>query len=286
MGKEVDRDYEALLENYEDALMRVVMYRVAQEEGKRLLEEAEELERSGFEVPRELDEKCLKLIAKSCASAKRKTAPARAGAVEGNSPHRFRLHKVGQMAVAAILAAILLFGVAYAVNDDFRVSVLNFFLELRENGTQFFFRSSGSGDIKPNSPGTSNSGRGFPFEFTYIPDEYELFLKKEYDNGVNGVTYFCAYGYPNEDSNNFSFEISTISEGTGLFIDTEDAKVTDIVTHGYRGQLVQKIDPIGGKENMICVWFDLEKRFMFQYTSNGILYDESQKILDNIIVKI
>lgn len=62
MSKEVDQDYQVLLENYEDALMRLVMYRVAKEDGKRLLEEAEELERSGFEVPKELDEKCLKLI--------------------------------------------------------------------------------------------------------------------------------------------------------------------------------------------------------------------------------
>lgn len=67
MSKEVDKDYEALMEDYEDAMMRLVMYRVAQEEGKRLLQEAEDLEKSGFEVPKELDEKCLKLIRDACA---------------------------------------------------------------------------------------------------------------------------------------------------------------------------------------------------------------------------
>ena len=58
----MDKEYEALLENYEDAMMRLVMYRVAQEDGRKLLEEAEQLEADGFEVPKELDEKCLKLI--------------------------------------------------------------------------------------------------------------------------------------------------------------------------------------------------------------------------------
>lgn len=62
MNNDTDRKYEALVENYEDALMRLVMYRVAQEDGKRLLEEMEELENSGFEVPRELDEKCINTV--------------------------------------------------------------------------------------------------------------------------------------------------------------------------------------------------------------------------------
>ena len=51
MSKEVDKDYEALVEDYEDALMRLVMYRVAQEDGKRLIQEAENLEKSGFAGP-------------------------------------------------------------------------------------------------------------------------------------------------------------------------------------------------------------------------------------------
>lgn len=47
MGNEIDKDYSALIEDYEDALMRLVMYRVAQEDGKRLLQEAQELDKIG-----------------------------------------------------------------------------------------------------------------------------------------------------------------------------------------------------------------------------------------------
>jgi len=276
MGKEVDRDYEALLESYEDALMRVVMYRVAREDGRRLLEEAEELERSGFEVPKELDEKCLKLIKKSCASAKRKTASAPVGAEA--PPHGFRLHKVGQMVVAAILAAVLLFGVAYAVNDDFRVSVLNFFLEIRENGTQFFF-----GDAGPGSK-TFNEDEDFPFEFTYIPDGYELLIQETRDMGANGRGFYNRYVFPGDDNNNFFFEVTPISEGTGLFFDTEDAIITDVEINGCRGQLVQKIEPLFGKECYMYYWFDLENRKVFTYNSVGISPKRSQKIFEGIVL--
>ena len=57
MSNEIDKDYSALIEDYEDALMRLVMYRVAQEDGKRLLQEAQELDISVFVGPMELDDK-------------------------------------------------------------------------------------------------------------------------------------------------------------------------------------------------------------------------------------
>ena len=79
MSKEFDKEYEALVENYEDALMRLVMYRVAQEDGRRLLKEAEELENSGLEVPKELDEKCRKLIQAGCAPQEHNRAPPKGG---------------------------------------------------------------------------------------------------------------------------------------------------------------------------------------------------------------
>ncbi len=284
MNRETDKDYEALLENYEDAMMRLVMYRIAQEDGRRLLEEAEELERSGFEVPKELDEKCLKLIEKSCASVKRKTAPVPTGAVEDDFPHHFRLHKVGQIVAAAILAAVLLFGVAYAVNDDFRVNVLNFFLELRENGTQFFFRSEGTEAIIPNTPWSSDTDKDFPFEFTYIPEGYEVFHQEEKPFGGIGILYSCRYYDPNSDGDNFYFEIGPISEGTGLFVDTEDAAITNMTINGCSGQLIQKTDPISGKEQCTYLWFDLENKQKFIYFSLGVPVNETQEIFDGIVL--
>ena len=126
----MDKDYEKLLDQYEDAVLRIVMYRVAQEDGKRLLEEAERLEQEDFQVPEELDEKCLELIRTASAPAKQRPS-------QTSAKRRFRLRTVGKVLLAAVLAAVLLFAMAFATVEEFRIGVLNFFLELEENGTKW-----------------------------------------------------------------------------------------------------------------------------------------------------
>lgn len=281
MNNETDREYEALLENYEDALMRLVMYQVAQEDGKRLLKEMEELENSGFEVPKELDEKCIKLIQSACAHNERKQVPAGAGTYEKESPRRLRLYSAGRMLVIAILAAVVLFCVAYAANEQFRVNVLNFFLELRENGTQFFFGPGGSGDVQPNLSGTSGE---FPFEFTYIPEGFELIKQEVQDMKGDGTGFFSRYSYLNDESSNFLFHIRPINSGTGMFVDTENADVTNTTIHGYDGWIIKKVDGSSGKECTTYLWFDLENGYSFSYCVIGISDNELQKIFDNLVI--
>ena len=284
MDKGADKEYEALLEDYQDALMRLIMYRVGQEDGKRLLEEMEELKNSGFEVPKELDEKCIKLIQSACDSKDRKQVPVSEGAYGNESPHRFHLHTVGRALVAAILAAVMLFCVAYAANDQFRVNVLNFFLELRENGTQFFFGSGASGERQPNLSGTSAGDAGFPFEFTYIPEGFELVVQEVQDMKGNGTGFYAGYGCPDDEYSNFFFDVSPINNGTGMFVDTENADVTNTTIHGYDGWIIKKMDVLSGKESTMYLWFDLENGYSFSYCVIGISDDEIQKIFDNLVI--
>ena len=256
MSKEFDKEYEALVENYEDALMRLVMYRVAQEDGRRLLKEAEELENSGLEVPKELDEKCRKLIQAGCAPQEHNRPPAMAGGRNNKPSRRLSLERVGQIFVAAILAAVLLFCVAFAANEQFRVNVLNFFLELRENGTWFSFGSEESGEVQPILPGNSLADGEFPFEFTYIPEDYELLVHEIYDVQTNKANYLEVYCNPNRK--NFSFDVFTISKGLGSLVDTEDAEVKDVKIHGCDGQMIQKTDTLSGETEIIYIWFNLD----------------------------
>ena len=284
MDKGADKDYEALLEDYEDALMRLVMYRVGQENGKRLLEEKEKLENSGFEVPKKLDEKCIKFIQSACDSKECKQVPVSEGAYGYESPHRFRLHTVGRTLMVAILAAVMLFCVAYAANDQFRVDVLNFFLELRENGTQFFFGSGKAEDRHPDLSGTSAIGGEFPFEFTYIPEGFELIVQEVQGMQSNETGFFSRYERPDNEYSNFFFQIAPISEGTGLFIDTEDAIITDVKINGFDGLLIQKVEPLFGKECCMYFWFDLEGRFEYVYNSVDISQEQSRKIFEGIVL--
>lgn len=284
MSKDVDKDYEALMEDYEDAMMRLIMYRVAQEEGKRLLQEAEELEKSGFEVPKELDEKCLKLIREGCASETRSRVPSSEGTREEDSRRRgVRLYTVARAALIAILAAVVLFCAAYAVNEDFRVGVLNFFLELRENGTWFSFQNSGEGGNRGYQPQTSNTEEEFLFEFTYIPDGYELFDQEIYDYATR-KGYYCAYSATEDLPREFYFDICPISEGTGLLVDTEDAVVTEMTIHGHDGWLIEKKEVTSQRKKTMYFWFDLEKGYSYCFSSVGISPEENQKIFDGIVI--
>ena len=284
MDKGTDKDYEALLEDYQDALMRLIMYRVGQENGKRLLEEKEKLENSGFEVPKELDEKCIDLIQSTCDSKDRKQVPVSEGAYGNESPHRFHLHTVGRALVAAILAAVMLFCVAYAANDQFRVNVLNFFLELRENGTQFFFGSGASGERQPNLSGTSAGDADFPFEFTYIPEGFELIVQESHDLKAFGMHFHSRYARPDDEYSNFLFDICPINSGTGMLVDTENADVTNATIHGYDGWIIKKVDVPSGRECTMYLWLDLENGYSFEYCAIGISDVEIQKIFDNLMI--
>ena len=285
MSKEFDKDYEALVENYEDALMRLVMYRVAQADGRRLLKEAEELENSGLEVPKELDEKCRKLIQAGCAPQEHNRAPAMAGARNNKPSRRLSLERVGQIFVAAILAAVMLLCVAYAANEQFRVDVLNFFLELQENGTWFSFGSGESGGVQPNQPGASVADGEFPFEFTYIPDGYELIMQESHNLEGLGVDCFSGYGYPDDEYNNFFFKSNPIDSGTGMFVDTENAEIINTTIHGCDGWIIKKVDVPSGRECTTYLWFDLENGYSYEYCSVGISDNELQKNFDNIVIK-
>lgn len=280
----MDKEYEALLENYEDAMMRLVMYRVAQEDGRKLLEEAEQLEADGFEVPKELDEKCLKLIRDAAAGRQPKQFLNKTNANTGRTRSHPRLRMVGRMALAAVLAATLMFTVAYAASPEFREGVLTFFTKVEEIGTYFFFNSSSEGEPTPDESSSLTLKDGMPFEFTYVPEGYELYRQEAYDHGINGVFYQAVYYDPNDDLNNFDFLVSPISEGTGLFVDTEDATITHTSIHGYDGQIIQKIDALSGRECITYLWFDLENGLSFSYNSSGILPDESEKIFEGIVL--
>lgn len=133
----------------------------AREDAERLLAEAEALENSGFEVPKELDEKCLRLIKENCASEKRIQAPSSEGACMGASRRRgrVRLRTVLRAVVAAVLAAVLLFCGAYAANREVQVNVLRFFQKLDENGTWFYFQPDATGEAGPGAPTQSGTDR-------------------------------------------------------------------------------------------------------------------------------
>ncbi len=280
----MDKEYEALLENYEDAMMRLVMYRVAQEDGKKLLEEAEQLEASGFEVPKELDEKCLNLIQSASAERKPKLSLNRTNTNTGRARSHPRLRMVVRTALAAVLAATLMFTVAYAASPEFRAGVLQFFTKVEEIGTHFFFYTDGSATPTPDASSPSTTNDEPSVEFTYIPEGYVKYEEFALEHGEDATHYLCSYIDKHDEINNFSLEILPVSENSSVIVDTEDATVQSTIINGYSGMLIEKTDTFTGRNQVQCVWINETDKLFYSYFSLGISTDESQKVLNSIVI--
>ena len=257
---------------YEDDLLALLMDGLLEEEGLALLEENERLNADPeAAVPADLDEKCRALLRSSFPDEPLKKAG------------RVTLKVLKRVLVAAVVAAAL-FATAYAAVPEFRAGVLRIITNITDFGTEFYFRSTGTETSTPTSANSLIIKDGMPFEFSYVPEGCEQILREAYDQGANGIMYQWAYGYSNDDLSNFDFEISPISEGTGLFVDTEDAEITYMKIRGFDGQLIRKTHASSGKECVSYLWFDLENHLMYRYTSVGVPFEESQRIFDGIVI--
>ena len=258
---------------YEDDILAFLMGGLLEEEGRALLEENERLNADpAAAIPAELDERCRALLRSAFPDEPLK------------KPERVTWKIMKRVLIAAVLAATL-FATAYAAVPEFRAGVLNFWTEVKEIGTYFFFYSSGEKTPAP-TPASSSPlvlKDGMPFEFSYVPEGYEPFMTEARDEGI-GMDYICAYCKPNDDPNNFSFEIEPLSEDAGLLVDTEDAQVTEMKIRGFDGYRIEKIHSRSGRQRIMYLWFDLENKLIFFYDSVGVLPEESQKIFDGIVI--
>ncbi len=255
---------------YEDDILAFLMDGLLEEEGRALLEENERLNADpAAAIPAELDERCRTLLRSAFPDEPLK------------KPERVTWKIMKRVLIAAVIAATL-FVTACAAVPEFRAGVLRVITNVTDFGTEFFFRSD-----SPSTPTPSGSlviKDGMPFEFSYVPEGYEQIIREAYDQGANGIIYEWAYGYPNDDPNNFDFQVSPVSEGEGLFVDTEDAVITDVQICGFDGQLIQKTNTSSGRECVTYLWFDLENQLMYCYNSIGISFEESQRIFDRIVI--
>lgn len=257
-------------ERYEDDILAFLMDGLLEEEGRALLEENERLNGDpAAAIPAELDERCHALLQSAFPDKPLK------------KPERVTWRILKRVLVAAVLAATL-FATACAAVPEFRARVLRVITNVTDIGTEFFFRSDSPSN--QTSSGSLIIKDGMPFEFSYVPEGYEQIVREAYDQGANGIIYEWAYGYPNDDPNNFDFQVSPVSEGVGLLVDTEDAVITDIQICGFDGQLIQKTNASSGRECVTYLWFDLENQLMYCYNSIGIPFEESQQIFDGIVI--
>lgn len=239
---------EQLHENVEDAVFALLMEDVAEQEGKRLIEENEQLKHDpSSKIPDALDRRCRQIIKRSYAKDRRHEV--------GRTVHRI----LGNAALVA-MACILLFISAFAAVPEIRIITLNLLIEVSDVSTSL--RLAGADNEPVAQDGRSDDADGvrtlWGYRLPEIPNGYEV----EYENDSESRTNLW---YGRDDGSLIKFDITKASETLEISVDTEDAEVEKIQVNGYDGLLIEKDGCLRiiwgdtGQNNFIsitCVGFD------------------------------
>lgn len=153
--------HEQLVENYEDALFKLLMESVVEYEGNQIQKEMEQLKSApNFSVPPELDRRCLRTIKKI---TRRKRA-----LHQGKKIYRV----FSKFSVAAVIA-MALFTSAYAAFPEVRISTLNLLIEVSDISTELSFVAKSdiitdTDDAK--TPSVSAPGKGMTAAGYMLPE--------------------------------------------------------------------------------------------------------------------
>ena len=243
--------HEQLVENYEDALFKLLMEAVIEHEGKQIQEEIDRLNSDpSFSVPPELDRRCLRTINKI---TRRKRA-----LHTGKKVYRV----FSKFSVAAVIA-LALFTSAYAAFPAVRVSTLNLLIEVSDIATELFFGDADGANDEVNSvetPGVSAPDGAMTIAGYVLPesitDNYQLV-----DEGSDQVGTWAILESQNDA--HITVEVQH-GEGNTVNINTESAINLETINIGEFQSVISQQDNgvvIGGvadssKVNFILVTFE------------------------------
>ena len=243
---------EQLYENYEDALFAILMDKVANEEGRLLLEENERLNQDpNAKVPETLDYKCRRIIKKSFSKNRRYVA--------------FTIiRRIGNRVAIVLLACVVLFTVAYATVAEVRTITLNLLLELTDSATRFSFS-----DDKKLDTDYSLYNDVYGYDLTVVPSEFQMFLDISDDK-------MTSIRYRNDEGAEIHFSIGG-NAATYYNVDTENVdSVENVIIHGYEGVLITD-------DNFIRVaWGDVDQELFINITTMDVDKDVVMAIADNM----
>lgn len=235
-----DNIREKLQENYEDALLALLMDDFAQLEGERLHAENKKLQDDlSFELPVGMESRGLKAIRRAFRKNGIKSLTRASGKI------------VSRIAIVVLVFNII-FGVSFFTVEAFRQDVLNMALEYQETHTTVKFIEESASESNAIGYTAKNLQQILPDTFvleTYekAPDgEYALFL------GPNNVRII--------------WNVDALTATANL--DTEDAEYTDEITvSGYDGIAVEK----SGVSTVL--WGDTTTKQMYCISADMEIYN-------------
>ena len=243
-------EQEKLYEQYEDAVFALLMDKVAEENGKKLLQQNEELLADpDAAVPETLSKRCLRTIEKAYRKSQWKAAAKKVTRA---------LNRVALW----ILVPLFLFGTAFAASETVRVKTLNFLVTNFEFGTEFRI---------DNSASSAQQESMMPTIENCIPSDYELVAQ-------SSTSLFENYMYANDSDSEVNITIYSLENtGGAVTIDTEDAEVWYNTIFDQSVMFVQKADTYQ------AVWTDIEAQKMYALTSSNTALDVVCGIVEKVL---
>ena len=201
-----------LMENYEESLMALFMNEIADYEGELLQKENERLENDpNFEVPLQLDHRCLDTISRSRFRLRRKCA----------ARPRGKRHMAARVILIAALASFSLLAGACCAFPAFGASVHNLLIRATDAATYFSFEDRDADRAAAAKP-----------EFDYsIPELPSGFKVADYGEDENSSW----IKYINENGSIVEITAWT-GDGSGLSINTENSNnLQPIQSNHFKG---------------------------------------------------
>ena len=244
---------ERLYEQYEDAFFALLMNRVAEANGKELMQKNEELLADpNAAIPESLNKRCLHTIEKSYRNAQIQKAAKKT------------LRTLNRVALWILIPLFMFVGV-FAASERVRVKTLNYLIEAFDVGTSY---ELSVGKNKIEVPIEDNKAR----VLDAVPAEFILTTGEESEAS-------CIYHFQNSRSEEFEVAIYYISENgvSSVTIDTEDAEVCEENLNGQGISIVHK-------NNFYQIfWLEDTSNLMFVVYGENISLDVLQSVAERII---
>lgn len=237
---------EQLMQEYEDLTFKILMDRVAQAEGTRLLEENERLLADPeAAVPEPVQRRTEKIIRDAFDERKKEFV------------HR-SLRKALKVAIIAAILLALTATVAFAVSPTIRANIINTFRNVYDTHTDFFVVTES--DIQTDHPSELD------IQVSWIPEDFHL----EEDGSIS----ICTWKIYNREG--YGQILVKKSLPTTISVDTENAEISTIDMNGNTATLISKPNDIG------IFWTDIEKNVLYYISAQGLPQDSVIKFAENI----
>lgn len=218
---------EELLEQLEESVFALMMDEVAQEEGRKALEENERLKNDeSFVVPKSTYRKGMTTIKQHFSQKNRGTTMR-------------TVSKIVSKVAVIVLVLLLLFTTAFATIPEFRVKTLNLIVEVFDDRTRIEF---GDGTPAAQAEETGRIVGWVPEGFALVEQSKTKFTVRETYENLEGAS-VNVY----------------INRSTSIWeVDTENATIEDVLVNGCpamiisKGNLVQFVCPVRESE---CVYY-------------------------------